>query len=111
VDEASDKKSEKLETELQEAGVDTQWWKQRTTSALEVAKSVKEGLNKYVVDPVREKISVDYSKESLERRIDELKARFDGLKNEKDAHEAKITDLENLIREINPNILAVEELL
>ena len=112
VDAESDKTSQKLKTELQEAGVDTLWWKPRTKrSALEVAKSVKEGLNKYVVDHVREKISVDYSKESLERRIGELKTRFDTLKQEQDEHNAKITDLENLIREINPNILEVEELL
>jgi hypothetical protein len=111
VDAESDEKTKKLETELQEVGVDTVWWKPRTKSALEVAKSVKEGLNKYVVDPVREKISVDYSKESLERRIGELSDRFEELKKEKDAHNAKIKDLEELIQGINPNILAVEELL
>jgi hypothetical protein len=110
VDAEDAKKSEKLNSELQDAGVDTLWWKPRTKS-LETVKSVKDGLNKYVVDPVREKISVDYSKESLERRIDELKTRFDGLEKEKETHSAKITDLENLIREINPNILEVEELL
>jgi chromosome segregation ATPase len=111
VDAESDKKTEKLESELQDARVDMLWWKPRTKSALETVKSVKEGINKYVVDPVREKISVDYSKESLDRRIGELTARFDGLKKEKETHSAKINDLEELIRGINPNILAVEELL
>jgi len=106
-----DKKSEKLETELQDAGVDTLWWKPRTKNALEAAKRVKEGINKYVVEPVREKISVDYSKESLERRIGELKSRFDGLNKKKETHEAKIKDLETLIQAINPNILKVEKLL
>ena len=106
-----DKQSKKLDSELKDAGVDTLWWKPRTKSALETVKSVKDGLNKYVVDPVREKISVDYSKESLERRINELDDRFKELKKEKETHSAKINDLEQLIDAINPHIRKAQELL
>jgi hypothetical protein len=87
-----------------EAGGETLWWNTAYPTASEVGTKVKDGLKKYVVDPIRSNISFTYTPERLEKKLRKLINAAKSNMEIKQTHDDAIQSIENKIQTISDNI-------